>query len=196
MGDIKCGEVDNFVMEAVAGVSCRNVEPSPMLELVTATLPLNALILLTFLYVVSGRRTAAAAAAAAAGVPPAMVLEGKTGASFVLIIITPCPEELVDIVVVVVVVVIVVVVTKCCLIFRNYLFCFYLNFRICFYIVMPRHAKKQREIERECPILFSHTHFKLTVIYLFHSISGRISFFFFCSIFTRDEPRDVKFLAH
>lgn len=56
---------------------------SPMLELVTATLPLNALILLTFLYVVSGIRTAAAAAAAAAAVvPPAMVLDGKTGATF------------------------------------------------------------------------------------------------------------------
>lgn len=69
-------------MEAVAGVSCRNVVASPMPELVTATLPLNALILLTFLYVVSGRRTAAAAAV----VPPAIVLDGKTGASFILII--------------------------------------------------------------------------------------------------------------
>lgn len=86
VGDIKCGEVDNFVMAAVAEVSCRNVLTSPMLELVTATLPLNALILLTFLYVLSGRRTAAAGPAAAAVVPPSIVLDGKTGATFDLII--------------------------------------------------------------------------------------------------------------
>ena len=74
-------------MAAMADESCKYVVPSPKQELVTATLPLNALILLTFLYVVSGKRTAAAAAAAAVD-PLAMVLDGKTGASFVIIIIT------------------------------------------------------------------------------------------------------------
>lgn len=78
VGDIKCGDVDNLVRVAEAEESWCNRAP-----LLTARLPLNALMLLTFKAL--SRRTAAAAAAAAAAavVPPAARLfEGNTGASF------------------------------------------------------------------------------------------------------------------
>lgn len=67
-------------MVAVAKESCNNeAATAAPVEPVTARLPLNALILLTFFKALSGRRTTADAAAVA---PPAIVLEGKTGASF------------------------------------------------------------------------------------------------------------------
>lgn len=76
VGDIRCGEVDNLVKVAVAEEESCNRETPVTLPL-TAKLPLNAEILLTF-------KALSRRAAAAAVVPPAAarVLEGKTGASF------------------------------------------------------------------------------------------------------------------